>query len=199
MFGFAGSILDKFRRLGPFSRAYLIYVIYGIRFRRFGRHSKLFGVRAISVGRDVCAGDFCWIEAVTKYAGTEYSPKLIIGSGVAISDLTHISCANHISIGADCLLGSKIYIGDHSHGEIGNLNEILHVPPARRPLGDIGEVIIGEKTWICDGAVILAGSNIASSSIIAANSVVRIKETRPALIGGTPARVIRYLDEGPPR
>jgi acetyltransferase-like isoleucine patch superfamily enzyme len=111
-----------------------------------------------------------------------------------VSDLTHISCVSKIDIGDDCLIGSKVYIGDHSHGTLADTSEVLNIAPARRHLGDIGEVTIGAKTWICDGAVILAGTVLAQSSIVAANSVVRLKESRPALIGGVPARVIRYLD-----
>jgi lipopolysaccharide O-acetyltransferase len=121
---------------------------------------------------------------------------LVLGSRVAISDFTHISCVERIEIGDDCLLGSKVYIGDHSHGSVADLEQIRDVAPAQRPLSDIAEIIIGEKTWIGDGAVILAGTRIARSSIVGANSVVRLKEERPALIAGVPARVIRYLDDG---
>lgn len=187
-------MVDRLRGIPPRLRALRIFAIHGLRFRRFGRNSKLIGARRISVGTGVCIGDFCWVEAVTRYAGKTYQPRLILGNRVALSDLTHISCVNRIVIGDDCLLGSKIYIGDHSHGEVADICKIPTVPPARRPLADIAEVVIGEMCWICDGAIILAGSRIARCSIIAANSVVRLQSDRPALIAGAPARIIRFLD-----
>ena len=194
MFSIIPTLLDRLRGVHPRLRSWCVYLATGRKFRKFGKHSKLIGAAAIALGNGVCVGDFCWIEAVTRYKEQRFTPRFSIGHRVALSDLTHISCAHRILIGDDCLLGSKIYIGDHSHGAIGNTFELLHVPPAMRPLSDFAEIVIGEKTWICDGAVILAGSHIAPSSIVAANSVVRLSESRPALIAGVPARVIRYLD-----
>ena len=189
-----GSTLDQARKIPPRLRALLLYPIYGVRFRKFGKHSKFIGSDRILVGKGVTLGDFCWIEAVKRYAGVSFAPQLWIGDRVAVSDLTHISCVNKIVVGEECLIGSKVYIGDHSHGSIRDIPQILNVAPGERLLGDIGEVVIGPRTWICDGAVILAGTTLAHSSIVGANSVVRLREERPALIGGAPARVIRYLD-----
>jgi acetyltransferase-like isoleucine patch superfamily enzyme len=171
-----------------------MYLRTGIRFAGVGQHTKVRGSSNLTVGRGVRIGDFCWVEALRSYAGARYQPRLVIGDRVAVSDLTHISCVDHIQIGNDCLLGSKIYIGDHHHGSMSDLEQILHVAPARRPLGDVAEIIIGEMTWIADGAVILPGTKIGPCSVVGANSVVRVREDRPALIAGVPARVIRYLD-----
>ena len=176
-------------------RAIAVYLRTGVRFEVVGRNSKIFGSSQMKIGTGIRLGDYCWIQAVTRYDGARYSPRLVIGDRVALSDLTHITCVKHIEIGRDCLLGSKIYIGDHHHGSLSELEQIRHVPPARRPLGDVEEILIGEMTWIGDGAVILPGTKIARCSVVGANSVVRLKEDRPALIAGVPARVIRYLDE----
>lgn len=139
-------------------------------------------------------GDFCWIQAIMRYGGVRNNPTLSIGDDVSISDLTHISCVQSISIGAGSLLGSKIYIGDHSHGSMENWAQMHTIAPGDRPLGDIDDVVIGERVWIGDGAVILAGSRIAAGSIIGANSVVNLQVDRPAMIAGVPARVIRFLE-----
>ena len=190
------ACLDRCGNALPALRSIAVYLRTGIKFARVGVHPKVRGGARITTGNHVALGDCCWIEAVTRYGGRRYSPRLVLGSRVAISDFTHISCVERIEIGDDCLLGSKVYIGDHSHGSVADLEQIRDVAPAQRPLSDIAEIIIGEKTWIGDGAVILAGTRIARSSIVGANSVVRLKEERPALIAGVPARVIRYLDDG---
>ena len=188
------SHLDRGTELARRLRAILVYLRTGIRFAAVGRHAKVRGTAHMTVGAKVRIGDFCWIEAVAAYGGKQYRPRLIIGNRVMLSDLTHISCVEAIRIGDDCLLGSKIYIGDHHHGSVSDLEEVMNVAPAQRPLADISPVIIGEKTWIGDGAVILPGARIGRSSIVGANSVVGLQEDRPALIAGVPARVIRYLD-----
>lgn len=196
-FSLMGKLASLTGKVLPRLRALLFFMVSGIRFKKLGRMGKIMGRDSIQVGAGVTLGDFCWIEAVESYGGQRFSPVLKIADGVAISDLTHISCLKRIEIGADCLLGSKIYIGDHSHGSVTDLEQLRTVAPAKRPLGDAGEIVIGARTWICDGAVILAGTHIAASSIIAANSVVRLSVERPALIAGVPARVIRYLDGEP--
>jgi acetyltransferase-like isoleucine patch superfamily enzyme len=186
--------LDRGTTLSRRLRAIALYFRTGIRFFEVGRHAKVRGTAHMIIGTEVRIGDFCWIEAVASYAGRRYRPRLIIGNRVMLSDLTHISCVELIQIGDDCLLGSKIYIGDHHHGSASDIEEVLGVAPAQRPLADISEIIIGKKTWIGDGAVILPGTRICSCSIVGANSVVRLQEDRPALIAGAPARVIRFLD-----
>ena len=185
---------DTWAKVTPRLRARVLYPITGIRFKRVGLHAKLRGLASMRIGRRVALGDFCWLEAVEKYGGNRYTPALSIGDDVSISDLTHISCVHRITIGAGCLLGSKVYIGDHSHGSLQDYAQMRHLPPASRPLGDAAEITIGEHVWIGDGAVILAGTHIASGSIVGANSVAKLCVDRPAVIAGIPAKVIRYLD-----
>lgn len=188
------STTMRVARLGvPRLRAWFFFSISGLRFRAIGRFAKIYGHEFIKLGEQVRMGDFCWIEAVSTYGGKRYTPSLSIGSGTAISDLTHISCIEKISVGNDCLIGSKVYIGDHSHGNLVMDGAERSTPPVKRALGAAAPIEIGERVWIGDGAVILAGSRIAKESIIGANSVVRLKVDRPALIAGVPARVIRYF------
>lgn len=181
-------------RVIPRLRALLFFLVTGFRFKRIGAHTKLLGLQKMEIGRSVALGDFCWIQTVIRYGGTRNNPTLSIGDGVSISDLTHISCVQKISIGAGCLLGSKIYIGDHSHGSMEDWDKMHTIAPGDRPLGDIEDVVIGERVWIGDGSVVLAGSRIAAGSVIGANSVVKLQVDRPALIAGAPARVIRFFE-----
>jgi acetyltransferase-like isoleucine patch superfamily enzyme len=190
-------LLDGHELLGkalPFLRGGAYRLVLGLPFRRVGRHLKLRGARALSIGKSVSVGDACWIEAIFNYKGFAYSPQLTIGDHVSISDWTHISCAKEITIGTGCLIGSKVYIGDNSHGSMNSSVAEKMLFPADRPLGNLDAIRIGTGSWICDGVVVLAGTHIAPGSIVGANSVVRLQEQRPAVIVGTPAKVLRYLD-----
>ncbi len=187
------NIIDYYSKVLVRCRAIFCALLYGVHFIKLGQGVKIRGAQYFQIGRNVSVGDFCWIEAVYKYKSFHYSPALIIGNGVALSDLCHISCAYRITIGNDCLLGSKIYIGDHNHGSLKVDRLDLETPPAKRPLDDIEPIIIGDNCFICDGAVILAGTTLARGSMVGANSVVKLKVDRPALIAGAPAKIIKYL------
>lgn len=191
---FINILLEQYGTACVRCRALAIYIFKGYLLKKIGHSCKIKGSSHIVFGKNVCIGDYCWIEAVCKYQGKFYQSKLTIGDNVALSDLSHISCAGEIDIGSDCLIGSKVFIGDHHHGSINNHYELLNVPPAQRDLGDIKPIVIGNKCWICDGVVILGGTKLAASSIVGANSVVKIIEERSALIAGIPAKVIRYFD-----
>jgi acetyltransferase-like isoleucine patch superfamily enzyme len=181
----------------PRLRAGAFRLFLGVDMRAAGVRLKLRGIEGLRIGRDFRVGDHCWIEAVTSYRGLSYAARLRIGDGVSVSDFTHISCAGHIDIGDGCLLGSKIYIGDHSHGPTRALSDAeLVTPPGARPLAHIEPIEIGANCWVGDGAVILGGTRLAPGCIVAANSVVRLQCDRAALIAGLPARVVRYLQAG---
>lgn len=157
-----------------------------------GRNCKIIGWKSIILGNRVSIGDFCWIESITEYRSQIFKSTISIGSFVSISDFTHISAAHKIHIDSGCLLGSKIYIGDHSHGDSKSPTQQL-LPPGDRPLGNIEDIYIGKNTWIGDGAIILGGTRLSDGCIVAANAVVRLKVEKAAIVAGNPARVVRYI------
>ena len=55
-----------------------------------------------------------------------------------------------------------------------------------------GDIIIDDDVWIGYGAIILSGVHIGQGSIIAAGSVVTSNVPPYAIVGGVPAKVIRY-------
>lgn len=55
-----------------------------------------------------------------------------------------------------------------------------------------GPVVIGNDVWIGSHSIILSGVNIGDGAIIAANSVVNADVPPYAIVGGSPARVVRY-------
>ncbi len=55
-----------------------------------------------------------------------------------------------------------------------------------------GDVIIGNDVWIGHGATVMSGISIGDGAVIAANTLVN-KDVPPyAIVGGTPAKIIRY-------
>jgi acetyltransferase-like isoleucine patch superfamily enzyme len=97
---------------------------------------------------------------------------LKIGDNCEFGDYTHIVALNHVEIGNDVLIASKVFISDTNHGNYsGNRQSSPSTPPRERTLIK-GSVTIGDKVWIGENAVILSGSKIGNGCIIGANSVI---------------------------
>ena len=56
-------------------------------------------------------------------------------------------------------------------------------------------VEIGDRVWIGENAVILAGVSVGSGSIIGANSVVTKSVPDRCIAAGAPAQVVKVWDE----
>ncbi|MBS6073714.1 transferase [Citrobacter cronae] len=190
------SLLSKVRRK---LKAKFFTMLTGYDFEMVGRNFK-FKVRPYIKKNNgwpkwgsMRIGDNCWIEAVYDYAGEKFEPCLHIGERLCASDNVHISCVSSLILENDILIGSKVYIGDHSHGSYKTGCSGL-APPANKMLGDIAPIKIGSCCWIGDNAVILAGSEICGGCVIAANAVVKdLKVDKPCLIGGVPAKVLKVF------
>ncbi len=145
----------------------------------------------ISIGKGFKAMYHLRIEAWDEFHGNLFSPEIIIGNNVVFNSDVHIGAINKISIGNNVLLASRIYISDHSHGDI--TNEALKLPPAKRPLVSKGPVIIEDNVWIGEGVCILPGVTIGEHSIIGANAVVNQSFPPRSVIAGVPAKLIKTL------
>lgn len=55
-----------------------------------------------------------------------------------------------------------------------------------------GDTFIGSDVWLCDGCIVLSGVRIGHGAIIAAGSVVTKDVPDFAIVGGNPAKLIRY-------
>ncbi len=114
-----------------------------------------------------------------------------------------------IEIGKHCLINhnnvlqagkavGKIILGDHvqtganvmmfafNHGI-----EDIDIPMIDQDYLD-GDIIVENDVWIGAGSVILAGVKIGKGAVIAAGSVVNKDVPSKAIVGGVPAKVIKY-------
>jgi len=141
-----------------------------------------------------------------------------LGQGVAILDAVHLnqvhigdfsyisnnSSLNNVAIGNFCSIGPHIQIGLGPHpsrifvstypGFYSDQNGGCPQPFRDGKIFDdsIPKTIIGNDVWIGSNVIIPGGIQISSGVIIAAGSVV-VKDVPPyAVVGGNPAKVIRY-------
>lgn len=60
-----------------------------------------------------------------------------------------------------------------------------------------GDIVIDDDVWIGYGATIMSGVHIGQGAVIAAGAIV-VKDVNPyAIVGGVPAKVIKYRLSGP--
>lgn len=117
---------------------------------------------------------------------------------VTIGDYTYIN-GGHIyrsKIGRFCSIGYGVSIGPGEH----YIERISTFPILSRALGcgDSGEfltkglTVIGNDVWIGNNAVILQGIKIGDGAVVAAGAVVTKNVPPYSIVGGIPAKVIRY-------
>ena len=132
-------------------------------------------------------GDNCTIQNCAFFQLTKPTPKVFIGKNTVIGRYAMITAKNVIRIGNNVLMGAYVQVIDHSHG-IGRDKTVREQPAL------IGQVIIEDDVWIGVGSRILMDVHIGVGAVIGANAVVT-KDVPPyAVVGGVPARVIKYRE-----
>ncbi len=150
------------------------------------------GRRKMECGKGLTTGYSCRLEMFGKNS----EKKLFIEENCKMGDYVHIAASKKVSIGKNCLIASKVYISDTSHGNYKEANENSSptISPDDRPLFS-EEVIIGDNVWIGENVCILPGSQIETGCIIGANSVVNSKIPLNSIAVGSPAKVIKRWNE----
>jgi len=120
-----------------------------------------------------------WLNLVSDTARLDVGAYTFFGRGVEIE----ISAS--VSIGRGVLIAPGVYITDHNH------SVAIGTPMFEQPCS-ASAVIIGDDVWIGARAVILPGVEIGDGAVIAAGAVVTKHVPPMAIVGGVPARVIRF-------
>lgn len=92
--------------------------------------------------------------------------ELVVNDNVSFNIGCMVTCKKKVEIGKNVTFGPRVMMFDHNHimdsqhGVIKNTYEL-------------GEIFIGENTWIGAGTIILMNSKIGKNCVIAAGSVVK--------------------------
>lgn len=159
---------------------------------RVGKDYKFYNPQYMEFGENFSSENRLKIDAIDRYRNDVFKPEIIIGKNVTFINDIHIGAINKIVIGDGCLIASRVYISDHSHGEISL--DSLQVRPADRPLISKGEVLIGKNVWIGEGACILPNVTIGDNCIIGANAVVTKSAPSNCILAGVPAKIIKNFN-----
>lgn len=130
-------------------------------------------------------------------AGTEVGPDVVLGDYSYISGPR--SYVESARIGKFCSIARQVTIGPGDHDLTGVSTHPFRLSPAYGglvdtvvPLKQKAPPVIGNDVWIGMNAVIMRGVTVGDGAIVAANSVVTRDVPAFAVVGGVPAKVIRY-------
>ena len=112
--------------------------------------------------------------------------KLLIGENTWVGHDVLIGCVNNISIGRDCDIAPRVYIGDGTH-------VIDKESPNVAGKGISMPIIIGDGCWLCANSTILPGSKLAKKCIVAAGSVFKGSSKPYEIWGGVLAKKIKNI------
>ena len=124
---------------------------------------------------------------ISSFVFLKNAKNIFIGDNVFIN---HNCCLwaskkSRIIIGNDVLLGPGVSIISSNHGS--KSNALIRIQ------SDIDKDIkIGNDVWIGANSVITAGTNIADGCIVGAGSVVTKSFPEKSIIGGVPAKLLKY-------
>ena len=95
-----------------------------------------------------------------------------------------------VSIGNDVMMGPEVILISYNH----------RVDDLTRPMADQGAaeskpIVIGNDVWIGTRSIILPGVHVGDHAIVGAGSVVARNVPEWAIVGGNPARIIKYRKE----
>ena len=125
-------------------------------------------------------------EAVNWGKNVLISADFVIGDFSGVGDNARIP--KGVTIGNDVMIGRDLKIFTKNHK-----SDRTDIPMRLQGFTEISPLVIGNDVWIGDDVIITAGCcHIGEGSILATGAVVT-KDVEPyCVVGGNPAKVIRY-------
>jgi carbonic anhydrase/acetyltransferase-like protein (isoleucine patch superfamily) len=119
------------------------------------------------------------------------------GGSVQIGPRTHIQPRCQLSaylspiiIGSDVEIAPYCAFYPYDHGISKGSG-----PIARLPLHTKGGIVVGDGAWLGVGVIILDGVRIGKGAVVGAGAVVTRDVQDGAIVGGSPARVLKMRDD----
>jgi virginiamycin A acetyltransferase len=147
-----------------------------------------------------------WYRFILKFKDLKDKTGILVGRGSQIVNGTSIgdgSRANgkliikgrgYCKIGKYCAFGDAIRMitSNHKVDDVVLQYALLKKLGLKANVDERNNIIIGNNVWIGDRVTILPGVVVGNSSIIAAGAVVTKDVPAYTVVGGTPAKFIKY-------
>jgi putative colanic acid biosynthesis acetyltransferase WcaF len=127
-----------------------------------------------------------------------------VGCSVTIRRGLRLDFPWRLTIGDNCYIGSFVYLdcrgGFITIGNSSDISEGALIYTLSHDIqsddfgGKCGDVVVGERTWICARAIVLPGTRIGVGSVLSANSVFSGIAPSFTLLIGNPAQHVKKLN-----
>jgi acetyltransferase-like isoleucine patch superfamily enzyme len=126
---------------------------------------------------------------------TIHNDVLIQGSGVfTLGQKSFIGQYSVIGVNESVIIGDNVMVAQScSIRDTDHAFSRLDIPMSQQGI-TTAPVVIENDVWIGHGAVITKGVNIGKGAIVAAGAVVTKDVPQYAIIGGVPAKLIKFRD-----
>ncbi|MCX6766944.1 MAG: DapH/DapD/GlmU-related protein [Candidatus Moranbacteria bacterium] len=172
---------------------HLISVPARIKGMKFGKNSFIGPgyalaplLKGVELGKNVVVGRNAWFDISRSTKGG----RIAIGNRTQIGRNAVLSACKNISIGKKCLLSYNVTLVDHDH-------DVFDPNIAPMDAGITGgkEIFIEDECFIGAHSFILKGVRLGKHCVVGANSVVTKSFPACSVIAGSPAKLIRTLEE----
>lgn len=120
--------------------------------------------------------------------GSGKTGKLTIGDRLFMNHYAILDCHFEITMGDNILIGPHAYVGDFDH-------DVSLENGSQMGRGLVGAPVrIGNYVWIGAHAAVLKGVTVGDGAVIAVGAVVTRDVPAMAIVGGIPARVIKFRE-----
>jgi len=169
---------------------YICLILYYFIARHLPGSDMPYSLGAKRIRRFLCKRIF---KKAGKNINIEHGAFFVSGRDIEIGDNSGLGLNCRITgplkIGSYVMMGPDVMIFTQNHR-----NDRLDIPmmlqtDPKKP------VVIGDDVWIAARAIILPGVTIGKGAIIGAGAVVTKDVPEYAVVGGNPARVIRYRNQ----
>lgn len=136
------------------------------------------GTTGMQFGNGVILSRNCTVQGKQDY--------VVFGERVDVGCNCVFSSVSGITIGASTIIAGNCYVGGARY-----FHDCLETPIMDQGAYSRGAIVVGEKSWIGAGAIILDGVKLGKGVIVGAGSVVTRDAPDYAVLAGVPARILR--------
>ena len=123
--------------------------------------------------------------AVFPPFSADFGRNITLGKRVFINSGCRFQDQGGISIGDDCLIGHNAVLATLNHD----------LSPSRRADMHPAPITLGRNVWLGSNVTVLPGVTIGDDAVVAAGAVVTKDVPARAVVVGSPARVIRSVED----